>query len=170
MVSRSGPIRARLRRLAIAGGLVVAVMAAAPAVASATPPTSFTFDTSGSGTDPDVCAAYGFVVNNYDHMYGTVRSYYSGGGTFTGFTAFVNNDVTISANGKTLYERDRFVFFYNADGSSRSIGLETHIQGPGGIVLLDAGRLVFAPDGTVVAVDGPHPQFFGATFCGALAP
>jgi hypothetical protein len=45
----------------------------------------------------------------------------------------------------------------------------THIQGPGGIVLLDAGNLVQAPDGSVIAMHGPHPSFFGATFCSALA-
>jgi long-chain acyl-CoA synthetase len=40
----------------------------------------------------------------------------------------------------------------------------------GGIVLLDAGQLVFDADGNLVRAPGRHPQFFGATFCDALMP
>jgi hypothetical protein len=169
MVSRSGPISVLLRRLAIAGGVLVVAMTA-PAVASATPPTSFTFDDSFTGVDPDVCAAYGFDVNVVYHQYGIVRTFYASDGAVTQSVAQVNEDVTLSANGKMLVERDRWLVFFNPDGSTKNVGVPTHIQGPGGVVLLDAGRLVQAADGTPLALDGPHPTFFGATFCGTLAP
>jgi hypothetical protein len=82
--------------------------------------------------------------------------------------------VTAAANGITLVERDTFSVIVSQDGTTRTVGLPTHIQGPGGVVLLDAGELVLQPSDdpnappTVVAVHGPHPQFFGATFCSAL--
>ena len=50
------------------------------------------------------------------------------------------------------------------------MGLTVHIKGPGGIVQLDAGEIVFNEDGTVSYIHGPHPQFEGQTFCFALLP
>jgi hypothetical protein len=81
----------------------------------------------------------------------------------------VNYDATISANGITLVERDRWTFTAYADGTFRQTGLTAHIHGPGGIVIRDAGQIVFNPDGSVSYVR-PHEQFFGASFCPALTP
>jgi hypothetical protein len=53
---------------------------------------------------------------------------------------------------------------------ARTVGLTVHVQGPGGIVQRDAGHIVFAADGSVQAIDGPHPQFEGQTWCFALLP
>jgi len=47
--------------------------------------------------------------------------------------------------------------------------LLAHIQGSNGLVLRDAGQLVANPDGSLRYVHGTHPQFFGETFCPALA-
>ena len=45
------------------------------------------------------------------------------------------------------------------------------LNGPAaGIVLLDAGQLVFDADDNLVHAPGRHPQFFGASFCDALVP
>jgi hypothetical protein len=75
----------------------------------------------------------------------------------------------ISANGHTIYESDRWQEYFYPDGS-RAVGLTVHIKGPGGIVQLDAGQIVFNADGTVAYIRGPHPQFEGQTFCSALLP
>ena len=86
--------------------------------------------------------------------------------------AIVHLDIRyiISGNGHTIYERDRFQEFFYPDGS-REVGLTVHILGPGGIVQLDAGQIVFNEDGSVAYIRGPHPQFEGQTsFCSALEP
>lgn len=51
----------------------------------------------------------------------------------------------------------------------RDAGLTVHIQGPGGIVMRDAGQIIYSDtDETVADVHGPHPQLFGASFCAVL--
>lgn len=75
----------------------------------------------------------------------------------------------IEANGRTLLERDRFQLFITPDGSTHEVGLHTHILGEHGLVLRDAGHVLFNPDGSVEYIHGPHPQFLGQTFCSALA-
>jgi hypothetical protein len=80
-----------------------------------------------------------------------------------------NYDATITANGKTIHERDTWMTFSYPDGS-REAGLTVHIQGPGGIVQRDAGQIVRDADGNVLYTHGPHPQLNGETFCSALAP
>ena len=75
----------------------------------------------------------------------------------------------ISANGHTIYESDMWQEYYYPDGF-REVGLTVHIKGPGGIVQLDAGQIVFNNDGTVAYMRGPHPQAQGQTFCFALLP
>jgi hypothetical protein len=77
---------------------------------------------------------------------------------------------TISANGHTINEADHWQTFFYPDGSSRQVGLTVHIQGPGGIVQLDAGQIAFNQDGSVAYIHGPHPQFEGQTFCFACCP
>jgi hypothetical protein len=81
----------------------------------------------------------------------------------------INYDATISANGKTIFERDTFTRTIYADDMMRDTGVTVHIQGPGGIVQRDAGQIVYSDlDETVAFVHGPHPQLFGETFCEAL--
>lgn len=110
-----------------------------------------------------------FDVNATDHEYGFVEFFYDNDGNFLRGFANVNYDATISANGKTIIERDTYVSFFSADGS-RNVGLTGHIQGPGGLVFRDAGQIVYDATGTPRYVVGPHPQFSGASFCGALTP
>lgn len=78
-------------------------------------------------------------------------------------------DFTLSVNGNTLIERDRITEILTPDGD-REIGLWTHIQGDhAGMVLRDAGQLVFDNSGNLLRVAGKHPQYFGETFCAELA-
>jgi hypothetical protein len=81
----------------------------------------------------------------------------------------VRYDAWISANGKTLVERDVWNATFQPDGSKSVRGLTVHIAGPGGgIAQYDAGQLVYDQHGNLVRVDGPHPQLSGESFCPAL--
>ena len=163
-------INSRVRRLAVVSGVAAVAALGALAPVSAVTPDSFTFDFRDSFTDTEVCAGepWGFDVQATQHGYGTVRGFYQDG-EIVRVIVHLNLDFTITANGITLTERDQITTIFTPDGR-RDVGLSTHIQGPRGVVLVDAGQLVFAPDGTFLYGRGRHPQFFGASFCDALVP
>ena len=71
-----------------------------------------------------------------------------------------NYDAWISANGKTIVERDTWTELINEDGSE--VGLTVHIQGGGGIVVRDAGQIVWDAEGNFLDLRGPHEQFSDA--------
>jgi hypothetical protein len=72
---------------------------------------------------------------------------------------------------KTIVERDTYEITFYPDGTSRFTGSSVHIQGPGGIVVRDAGQVVFNADGSVSYSHGPHSQLIdNVSFCPALAP
>jgi hypothetical protein len=162
---RSGRSRARLRALAFICGTVAACIVWAPPIAGAAAPQRFSFDDREAGTDTTTC---GFPFDYAFHMYGTRTVFADNTSGQPGALVRVNVDVTFNANGITLIERDNYTLTFYQDGTVRNVGNPTHIQGPGGIVLLDAGDIVVAPDGSVVVVHGPH--VVGATFCSALTP
>jgi hypothetical protein len=167
MSRRSARTCARLRALSFICGTVAACIAWAPGIAVADAPQRFSFDNRDANTDTATCA---FPFDYVYHQYGTGTVFVDHTPGQPSALVHVNVDVTLSANGVTLVERDNYTLTFYQDGSTRNVGVPTHIQGPGGIVLLDAGNLVQAPDGSVIALHGPHPSFFGATFCSALAP
>lgn len=141
------------------------------AQAGAAKPTHGTFDFTDAFVDAETCAPapWGFDIFATQHEYGFFDVYFDQDGNFVEVIVHDNIDFVITANGKTLIERDQLTIIFNADGA-RHMGLFAHIQGPNGIVLLDAGQIVTNPDDSLRYVRGPHPQFFGATFCAALAP
>ena len=123
--------------------------------------------------DPDVCAAapWGFAVNVVQHEFGFFDVFFNQDGSFAKVIVHNNYDATISANGKTIVERDTYELTFYPDGSSRYTGSSVHIQGPGGIVVRDAGQVVFNADGSVHYSHGPHQQLIdNVSFCPALAP
>ena len=146
----------------------MAVSLASPAVAA--PPEHGTFIIPDEGTDPagTTCA---FPVHFSQVERGDFRVFFDGDGNFVKRIVHIDYDATISANGKTLVERDTFTRTFYADDTMRDTGLTVHIQGPGGIVMRDAGQIVYSDTNETVAyVHGPHPQLFGASFCDALMP
>ena len=167
MFRRSGRSRARLRILTFICGTVAACIVWAPGIAVAGAPQRFSFDNRDAGTDTASC---GFPFDFAYHQYGTRTVFVDNTTRQPSALVRVNVDVTFSANGITLIERDNYTLTFYQDGTVRNVGNPTHIQGPGGMVLLDAGNLAMAPDGSVIALHGPHPTLFGATFCSALAP
>ena len=166
MIRRSDRSRARLRTLALICGTVAACLVWAPGFAVAAAPQRFSFDDREAGTDTESC---GFPFDYVFHMYGTRTVFVDNTTGQPSALVRVNVDVTFNANGITLVERDNFGLIFSQDGTIRNVGLPTHIQGPGGIVALDAGDLVMAPDGSVT-VHGPHVLSPGARFCSALLP
>jgi hypothetical protein len=162
-----------MRRVTLLAILVPVLALALPGVAGATPPEHGTFDLGfNSFVDTEVCAAapWQFDVNATEHEYGRFTVFSDKDGNFVKAIVHFNYDATISANGITLVERDTWTTTDYADGTSRAVGLTVHIQGPGGIVVRDAGQIVFNADGTVNYIRGPHEQFSGVSFCPALTP
>jgi len=147
-------------------GLLLTVGLVAASSALAAPPVHGTFDRTESGIDAEFCP---FDIQYTEHEYGFFDIYFDNAGNFVKFISHIKEDFVITANGKTLIERDSHTFTAYADGTARDTGLTVHIQGSQGIVQRDAGRIILNADGTAT-VHGPHPQFFGETFCSALAP
>jgi hypothetical protein len=149
-------------------GAILALSLASPA--AATPPEHGTFTIADEGTDPagTTCA---FPVDFSQVERFDFSQFFDRDGNFVKAIVHIDFDVTISANGKTLVERDTFTRTFYADDTMRDTGLTVHIQGPGGLVMRDAGQIVYSDlDETVAYVHGPHPQLFGASFCDALTP
>src|SRR5262249_50178723 len=128
------------------------------------------FDFTEQFVDPDYCAAFGFAFDVTQHEYGFFNVYTDQAGNFVKTIVHDNVDFVLSANGKKLIQRDTLTLVFPPDGA-RDIGSFAHIQGDhAGMVLHDAGQLVFDANDNLVAVHGPHPQFFGETFCASLLP
>jgi hypothetical protein len=121
--------------------------------------------------DTEVCAAapFGFDVDATEHEYGSFQVFFDRDGNVTRVLVHLNYDAWISANGKTIVERDTWTFSATPD-ASRSVGLTVQIRGADGMVQLDAGQIVFDANGDIAYVRGPHPQALGETFCPALVP
>jgi hypothetical protein len=155
-----------------AAALALLFTLATVAPATATAPFRGTFDQSDSGIDNEVCAdaPWGFPVAFTQREYGFFEVFFDASGQFVKLIAHRTYVATISANGNVLFEQDTWVTIGYPEGSTVNVGNPVHILGPGGIVQLDAGRLVENPDGSVSFLAGPHPQFLGETFCAALAP
>jgi len=155
--------------LSLIGAVLVAALLFAGA-ASASTPFKGTFDDTEVFVDSDYCAAWGFDVHVVQHEFGFFEVFFNQDGTFAKLTRHVKYDALISANGKTLVERDTWVRTFYADGTTRLTGSSAHIQGPG-IILRDAGQIVFNADGSVSYSHGPHPQRIDdVRFCPSLAP
>ena len=149
--------------------VVVGVMFAGLMPAHAAGPDRGTFDSSESGTDPagTTCA---FPVGYSQREYGSYHFYTDRAGDFARLVLHINYDASIFANGHNLSERDTFTRTIYADGTMRDTGLTEHVQGPNGIVIRDAGQIVYSDtDETVSYVRGPHPFLLGGSFCDALA-
>lgn len=161
----------RIRILASFALLLVVAAAPVSAIAASSSVIRGSFDNGyESFVDTEVCAAapWGFDVAATQHEYGSYSIVLDANGDFVRASLHVNYDAWISANGNTIVERDTWEVLFDQDGT-RDAGLTVHIQGPGGIVVRDAGQIQRDPDGNVTVVRGPHEQFDGVSFCPALA-
>ena len=158
-----------VRALAVAGLVVTAVFSGQSAAQAAAPDRGFFPPINETFVDSEVCAPEGFDVNVTETETNAYKFFFNEDGSFRGALVNTNYTAVISANGHTIYERDRWQNFFYLDGTYREVGLTVHIQGPG-IVQRDAGQIVFNADDSVAYIRGPHPQFLGQTFCFALLP
>ena len=149
---------------------VVGLLSVVAAPASAMPPQRGSFDFMDQFTDAEYCAAFGFAFDVTEHNYGFFDVYFDADGNFVKAIVHDNFAFVLTANGKTLIERDTITLIFTPD-EDREIGSFAHIQGEHAeMVLHDAGQLAFDAADNLLYVHGPHPQFFGETFCPALAP
>ena len=83
----------------------------------------------------------------------TLKTYPDGSQTFQASRTFVSDDPRIPV------EKGAGTGFFGADGSQTVVGKPIQLFKPdGGVLLLDAGRVEFDPDGNVSTVRGPHPS------------
>jgi hypothetical protein len=161
----NGHRAARACGLLAAAALVTAFAPpAGAAVANAPAHGSYSF--TDSFVDDEYCA-FPLEVTQQESAHYT--RYFNADGSDARLVIHVTVHFTIEANGRTLSENDRYQLFITPDGSTREVGLHTHTRGEHGLVLRDAGHVLFNPDGSVAFIRGPHPQFLGADFCDALA-
>ena len=157
--------------LSLAAALVLVLSLAGSAAAARGAPIRGSFDNGyHSFVDTEVCAAapWGFDVNATEHEYGFYDAWLDAKGDVVRAIVHLNYDAWISANGNTIVERDTWTLFVDERGT-RDVGLTVHIQGPGGIVVRDAGQIARDAEGNLLYVRGPHEQLFDVSFCPALA-
>lgn len=154
--------------------VVATVLTAAALPAVALPPEQDSFEFVDEFTDEESC---GFAIDVSFVGQGTERLFFDQNGDLDKIILNLSDRGTVTnpANGKTLKGRDAWtviVEFENGEDVGSSIaGLVFHLNAPGGgIVLIDAGRLVFDDTGLVV-VNGPHQLLEGdfAALCAALS-
>lgn len=179
IAGRSGCIR--LRRTvfsrAVRLGMTAATVAAASgapswvAVAKAAAPSQFTQSFPVTFTDTTTC---GFPIVTSLQVTLVGRVYFDRQGNPVSATVENSNIGTDTGNGVTLSENDHWVDFFDlASGTDKQAGLEFQIRG-GGVVVRDAGYIVFAPDGSISVAHGPHPVIEGdpaaiAAYCAGFS-
>jgi hypothetical protein len=160
-----GRVRLGLSAAAAASAFLLALVPVAAAQAAA--PEQFKFTETVSFTDTTTCS-FPIALNFHVNVVG--RMFFDAQGHVQRIIVEQNAVGTDSANGITLRESDHVVDFINSVGSTKEVGLPIHIQG-GGIVIRDAGYILFNPDGSVAVIHGPHPFLEGDTagYCAALS-
>ena len=131
--------------------------------AHAATPVHFAFTGTSSFTDSGTCGLP-IAISLQSKFVGTAL--FDAQGNFQHLIVQENAVGTDSANGITLRESDHFMDFIDSAGSDKQVGLPIHIQ-DSGVIIRDAGYLLFNPDGSVALIHGPHPQLKGdtAAFC-----
>jgi hypothetical protein len=159
--------RIRLGRSAVVAlGAFLIVLLPVTAAHAATP-IHFAFTNQVSFTETTSCS-FPITVSFQSNLVGTV--FLDAQGNFQSAIVEQNSVGTDSANGITLRETDHYVEFINSAGYDKTVGLPIHVQ-DGGVVIRDAGYVLFNPDGSVAFLHGPHPQLEGdtAAVCAALS-
>ena len=158
------------RAAAVAAGAFIVALVPLTAAQAATTPIHFTETFSDSFTDTTTCSfpvALAFTVTHVGNLF------FDAQGNFRRLTAETNVVGTNSAKGITLREADHFVDTFYPTDYNKETGLPIHIQ-DGGLVIRDAGYLLFNPDGSVAVIHGPHPLLEGdpaaiAAYCAAFS-
>ena len=118
------------------------------------------------------CAGPEFTVavNGVDHI--VAQTFYDNAGNVT--RSVVHDDFTgteTGPNGVALDSSEHATITDYPDGTETWVGQPLEVSLPhGGKVILDAGKLVYNPDGSIAVEHGPHPFANGdvAAYCAAL--
>jgi len=158
-----------MRKFVFVIAAIIGSLLSASSVAAATPERGYFDSGFNSFVDTEVCAdaPWGFDVNATDREYGFFDVFFQADGSISHIVVHLNYDAWISANGKTIVERDTWTTLIKGD-LVRAVGLTVHIQGVGGIVVRDAGQIVRDADDNFLYLRGPHEQFSDVSFCPAL--
>jgi len=160
-----GRVRLGLSAVVVAGAVLLALVPVTAAQAATPVYSRITF--TDSFTDTTTCG-FPIALNFQVTQVSTV--FFDAQGNPQRAIVETNAVGTNSANGITLRESDHTVDFFNAAGYDKETGLPIHIQ-DGGVVIRDAGYVLFNPDGSVAVIHGPHPFLEGDTagYCAALS-
>jgi hypothetical protein len=158
-----------MRKLVVSG-LLLTITALAGATAQAAAPSQFRQSFPFTSTDTTTCS-FPIVTSLQVDLVG--RAWLDSQGNFVRATVENTNIGTDTGNGVTLRENDHWVDHFAASGFDKQTGLEIQIRHRG-VVVRDAGYIVFAPDGSITVVHGPHPFIEGdpaaiAAYCAAFS-
>jgi len=146
---------------ALAAGLLAGpAQAAGPAIQHFTAPAVYTLSPADTGCTFDI------AVNGVDNV--VIQTFAN--------KVVVHDDFsgTESANGVTLLSSEHATITDDlVTGTQTWVGQPLRVSLPnGGTVTLDAGKLVYNPDGSIAVQHGPHPFADGnvAEYCAAFTP
>jgi hypothetical protein len=158
------------------GGVVLATFGLGLSPANAAPPdiehytvqSTYTLD----ATNDIGCAGPDFTVavNGVDKI--VAQTFFDNVGNVT--RAVVHDDFTgteTGPNGVPLNSSEHATITDYPDGTESWVGQPLEVSLPhGGKVILDAGKIVYNPDGSIAVEHGPHPFADGdvAAYCAAL--
>ncbi len=158
-----------MRRTAAAAICLIVLALIGTSSAQATPPKQLTFTATDTFTDTTSCA---FPVTTILTFRLDVTVFFDAQGVRTSENDHVDADGTDTAKGVSLTENDHYTDFFDwTTGADREAGTPIHIRlANGGVVIRDAGNVLFNPDGSIGFIKGPHPQLVGDTagFCAAF--
>ena len=164
------PLARRVVPFAAALGCALTLGAVSAPSASAEAPTFQHFSGSFTELDTDTC---GFPITNDEAFTVDVQFFYDRDGNLDHSIAHLQLRGTDSANGVTLIDDANITHTFDfTTGVNGDLGLQSQVRAPnGGVVAIDAGRVLSLDDGTVLFAAGRHDFLSGdlGAYCAALS-
>jgi hypothetical protein len=126
------------------------------------------FDTFVDEGLTEECGDGDVTVSFNDH--GTAKTFFDATGP-RAFTFQISGWTTFQMDGGPVVKISYHQTFHDyLDGTVSQIGIPVKITVDGKLIVLDAGKLIFGPDGEVIFEAGPHPVLHsGLDLCALLA-
>jgi hypothetical protein len=111
----------------------------------------------------------GDVVVSFDDR-GTAKTFFDASGPVA-FTFQISGSTTFQMGDGPLVKLSYHQTFHDYfDGTVSNIGIPVKVTVDGQLFIMDAGKVVFGPDGEVIFEAGPHPELHeGLDLCALLA-
>jgi hypothetical protein len=173
MTIQSAGIVTALRRhvvpCAAALGCALTLILVGSSTALAEAPSFQRFSGSFTEVDPDTCE---FPITNDETFTVDVQFFYDRNGNLVRSLAHIRLRGTDSANGVTLIDDADITHTFDfTTGINGDLGLQSQVRTPnGGLVAVDAGRVLSLDDGTVLFTAGRHEFLSGdlQAYCAAF--